>query len=80
VRPSRVPSGCARWPTGSLAVLLEQDSDIAAVSPMAAGSGLALRGEATQSIALLGVDLDRYDRIVNLRSKVVAGTARLAAR
>ncbi len=57
--------------------LLEKNIDIAVVSPMVSGSGLALRGEATQAIALLGVDLDRYDRIVGLRSKVVAGTARL---
>jgi lipoprotein-releasing system permease protein len=33
--------------------------------------GAARRGQ--QSIALVGVDLDRYDRIVGLRSKVVAG-------
>jgi lipoprotein-releasing system permease protein len=41
------------------------------------GAGLAQRGEATKSIALAGVDLDRYDRIVHLRSKVVEGVARL---
>jgi lipoprotein-releasing system permease protein len=45
---------------------------------MVSGAGLALRGEATQSIALLGVELDRYDRIVGLRSKVVSGVASLA--
>jgi lipoprotein-releasing system permease protein len=44
---------------------------------MVSGGGLALRGEAVQSIALMGVDLDRYDRVVGLRSKVVSGTARL---
>ena len=33
--------------------------------------------EATQSIALSGVDLERYDRVVRLREKVVAGAARL---
>ncbi|MDP3135946.1 MAG: ABC transporter permease, partial [Burkholderiaceae bacterium] len=64
------------WQT--LAPLLEARPDIAAVSPMVAGAGLALRGEAVQSIALLGVDLDRYDRIVGLRAKVVDGAARLA--
>ncbi len=58
--------------------LLEARDDITAVSPMVSGSGLALRGEATQAIALMGVDLDRYDRIVSLRSKVVSGQARLA--
>jgi len=65
----------ANWQ--ALLPLLEQMGPIAAVSPMVSGSGLALRGEATQAIALMGVELDRYDRIVGLRSKVVSGSARL---
>ncbi len=60
-----------------LVPVLEALPQVAAVSPMVAGAALAQRGEATKSIALVGVDLDRYDRIVGLRSKVVAGTARL---
>jgi lipoprotein-releasing system permease protein len=62
----------------ALAVLLERHPAIAGVSPLVSGSGLALRGEASQAISLIGVDLDRYDRVVGLRSKVVSGTARLA--
>jgi len=62
----------------SMLPLLERMPQVAAVSPMVAGGGLALRGEATQSIALAGVDLDRYDRVVRLREKVVAGVASLA--
>ena len=69
------PRSIANWQT--LVPLLEAMPEISAVSPMVAGAGLALRGEATKSIALVGVDLDRYDRIVGLRSKVVAGVARL---
>lgn len=61
----------------ALVPLLEARPEVAAVSPMVSGAGLALRGEAAQSIALMGVDLDRYDRIIGLRSKVVAGQARL---
>jgi len=64
------------WQT--LVPVLEAMPAIADVSPMVSGAGLALRGEATQSIALLGVELDRYDRIVGLRSKVVSGVASLA--
>ena len=64
------------WQT--LVPVLEAMPGISDVSPMVSGAGLALRGEATQSIALLGVDLDRYDRIVGLRSKVISGVARLA--
>jgi lipoprotein-releasing system permease protein len=65
----------ANWQ--ALIPLLEKLPDVAGVSPMVSGGGLALRGEAVQSIALMGVDLDRYDRVVGLRSKVVSGTARL---
>ena len=66
----------ANWQ--ALVPLLERHDQVAAVSPLVSGSGLALRGESTQAIALMGVDLDRYDRIVGLRSKVVSGSARLA--
>jgi lipoprotein-releasing system permease protein len=70
-RPRSIPN----W--GALVPVLEAMPAVAAVSPMVAGAGLAQRGEASKSIALVGVDLDRYDRIVHLRSKVVAGVARL---
>lgn len=66
----------ANWQ--ALVPLLEAMPAIAGVSPMVSGAGLALRGEATQAIALMGVDLDRYDRVVGLRSKVISGSARLA--
>ena len=66
----------ANWQ--ALVPLLEGLPAVAGVSPMVSGSGLALRGEASQAIALMGVDLDRYDRVVGLRSKVVSGSARLS--
>ena len=65
----------ANWQ--ALMPVLEQLPEVTAVSPMVSGSGLALRGEAAQAMALMGVDLDRYDRIIDLRTKVVSGTARL---
>ena len=69
------PRDLSQW--SQMLPLLEDMPGVAAVSPMAAGAGLAVRGEAQRSIALLGVELERYDRIVRLRSKVVAGEARL---
>ena len=66
----------ANWQ--ALLPLLEALPAIAGVSPMVSGAGLALRGEATQAIALTGVDLDRYDRVVGLRGKVISGTPRLS--
>jgi len=65
----------ANWQ--ALLPVLQATPGVAAVSPMVSGSGLALRGEAALAIALMGVELDRYDRIVSLRSKVVAGRASL---
>ena len=69
------PRSIANWQL--LSPVLEAMPEVTAVSPMVAGAGLAVRGEATKSIALMGVDLDRYDRIVHLRAKVVDGVARL---
>ena len=69
------PRSVANW--AALVPVLEALPGVAAVSPMVAGAGLAQRGEASKSIALVGVELERYDRIVNLRRKLVAGTARL---
>lgn len=60
-----------------LVPLLEATPGIAAVSPIVTTGGLAVRGEVSKSIAISGVELNRYDRIVRLRSKVVAGVARL---
>jgi lipoprotein-releasing system permease protein len=69
------PRSVANWQ--ALLPLLEAHPLVAAVSPIVSGAGLALRGEATLAIALMGVELDRYDRIVGLRGKVAVGEARL---
>jgi lipoprotein-releasing system permease protein len=61
----------------ALAPLLQAHPAVATVSPLVAGSGLALRGQASQAVAISGVDLERYDRLISLRSKVVSGQARL---
>ena len=69
------PRSIANW--RALVPVLEAMPEIDAVSPTVSGAGLAVRGEATKSIALIGVELERYERIVHLRSKIVAGEARL---
>ncbi len=51
--------------------------EVTAVSPMASGSALAVRGEATRAITLIGVDPKLYYRIVALPDKIVQGVARL---
>lgn len=46
--------------------LAEQTQDITAVSPILSGAGFAVRAEASQPIALLGVNAERYQRIVQM--------------
>jgi lipoprotein-releasing system permease protein len=50
---------------------------VLATSAIATGSGFALRGNASKSIALIGVDPARYDRIVHVADKLVAGAYRI---
>jgi lipoprotein-releasing system permease protein len=50
-----------------------------AVAPSASGSVLAVRGEATRAVTLVGVDPAAYFRIVPLPDKVVSGAARLGS-
>ena len=58
---------------------VERLPGVSAVSPMASGSMLAVRGEATRAVTVSGVDAERYFRIVPLPEKIVAGAARLNA-
>ena len=53
--------------------------EVSAVSPMASGSVLAVRGEASRAITVLGVDAAQYFSIVPLPEKIVAGSPRLNA-
>lgn len=69
------PRSVGNWQ--SLIPVLNALPQVTAVSPTVAVAGLAVRGEASKSISLTGVELEPYDRIVKLRSKVVMGQARL---
>lgn len=63
----------------ALLALLDQHPQVRAVSPVVSGPALARRGVARTSVALLGVDLARYLRIIPLQRHMRAGTLRLAA-
>ncbi|MDJ0389321.1 FtsX-like permease family protein [Roseomonas sp. E05] len=52
-------------------------SGVTMTSPVASGAALALRGEASRSITLTGVEPESYFRIVRLPDSIVAGQARL---
>ena len=69
------PRSISNWQ--QLIPVLEAIPEVSSVSPSVLGAGLAIRGEASKSISLTGVELERYDKIVSLRSKVISGVARL---
>ena len=52
---------------------------VAAVSPLASGPAFAVRGEASRSVNLQGIEPESYFRIVPLPEKVLAGAPRLGA-
>ncbi|MBK8016294.1 MAG: ABC transporter permease [Betaproteobacteria bacterium] len=57
--------------------LVERAPGVVAASPMVSGPAFAVRGNAAKSVALLGVDPDRYLRIVRMTDYVVAGHFRV---
>ncbi len=53
--------------------VLDQDVHILAVSPVISGPAIARRGVARASVALLGIDPPRYQRIIPLADDLIAG-------
>ena len=52
---------------------------VSAVSPLISGPAFARRGEALQSVALVGIDAPRYLRIIPIQDDIVAGAFRIGA-
>lgn len=65
------------WPL--IARQMETTPGVTAVAAVASGAALAIKGDATRSIVLLGTDLDRYQRVVRLDDKLTQGVLRLEA-
>src|SRR5690606_7949309 len=53
--------------------VLDQDAQVLAVSPVISGPALARRGVARASVALIGIDPQRYQRIIPLAEDLIAG-------
>ncbi|MEO8122463.1 MAG: FtsX-like permease family protein [Burkholderiales bacterium] len=53
--------------------------DVTAVSPIISGPAFARRGEAVESVALIGIDVDRYTQIIPLQEDMIAGRLRVGA-
>lgn len=56
---------------------VERLGDVVAVAPIVSGPGFATRGDANNAIALSGIELDSYTRVIPLADKLVRGSLRL---
>jgi lipoprotein-releasing system permease protein len=59
--------------------LLDSLPSVRAVSPVISGPAFARRGEALESVALVGIDAARYQRIIPIQDDIVAGVFRIGA-
>ncbi|PWF49146.1 ABC transporter permease [Massilia glaciei] len=59
--------------------VLDTLPQVTAVSPLISGPAFARRGEALQSVALVGIDAPRYLRIIPVKDDMVAGVFRIGA-
>jgi lipoprotein-releasing system permease protein len=59
--------------SASVAQLAAQTNGVLAVSSMVSGAGFAVRADASQSIALMGVDAEAYQRIVRMQKYLQLG-------
>lgn len=59
--------------------VLDTLPEVTAVSPIASGPAFARRGEALESVALVGIDPARYLRIVRVQDDIIEGEFRIAA-
>lgn len=74
-RPSQRVSQVDQWQ--KVRDQMRNRVDVVAVSPTVTGAAFAVRGDASQSVSLIGIDPDQYIRIVPLPEKMVAGTFRM---
>ena len=58
---------------------LDQLPILTAVSPTVSGPALVQRGEAIESVALVGIDLERYQQIIPLKEYLQSGQLRVGA-
>ena len=52
---------------------------VIAVAPTVAGPAMAVRGQGSSSVAIRGIEPERYGRIVDIESRLVAGDAELGS-
>lgn len=62
-----------------IVAVLDSLPRVTAVSPVISGPAFARRGEAIESVALVGIDAPRYQRIIPIQDDIVAGVFRIGA-
>ncbi len=75
-RPQRLTT-IDGWP--ALLRETEATQGVTAVAPVASGGALAVKGDASRAIVIIGTDIDRYRRVVKFDDKIVQGALRLEA-
>ena len=53
--------------------------EVAAISPVASGPAFAVRGDANKAVTLLGIEPERYNRVIALAERLTAGELRIGA-
>ena len=62
-----------------ISATLDQLPALTAVSPVVSGPAFARRGEAVESVALVGIDVERYQKVIPLQRYMLSGQLRLGA-
>lgn len=62
-----------------IAATLDQLPILTAVSPIVSGPAFVRRGDALESVALVGIDLERYQKIIPLKKYLISGQLRIGA-
>lgn len=76
-RPTQRLRSIDQWQT--VRALVTGLPDVTVTSPVASGAGLAVRGDASRSITMTGIEPETYFRIVGLPGAMVAGQLRLTS-
>ena len=75
-RPQRLRS-INNWQ--QITATLDQLPLLTAVSPVVSGPAFAQRGDALESVALVGIDVERYQKIIPLKKYLISGQLRVGA-
>lgn len=75
-RPQRLRS-INNWQ--QITATLDQLPLLTAVSPVVSGPAFAQRGDALESVALVGINIERYQKIIPLKQYMISGQLRVGA-